>query len=100
MIADYVRHPEAKSLAPDGKPCTAETRGFLQRVHITAGQIRYVDKETSSMWSHGDDLSVLLDDEVGFRIVEYGRNRRVVLPESLKGRSEILDNPRMDQWPS
>lgn len=36
------------------------------------------------MWSQGDDLSVLSDDEVGFRIVEYGRNRKVVLPDSLK----------------
>lgn len=36
------------------------------------------------MWSQGDDLSVVSVDEVGFRIVEYGRNRRVVLPESVK----------------
>jgi hypothetical protein len=70
MIEEYIRHPEAKSLGPDGEPCTEDTRGLLQRAHITAGQIRYVDKETSSMWSQGDDLSVLSDDEVGFRIVE------------------------------
>jgi hypothetical protein len=84
MIQDYVRHPEAKSLGPDGKPCTEDTRGLLQRLHITAGQIRYIDKETSSMWSQSDDLSVISDDEVGFRIVEYGKNRRVMLPESIK----------------
>jgi hypothetical protein len=85
MIEQYIRHPEAKSLGPDGKPCTAETRGLLQRAHITAGQIRYIDKETSSMWTHGDDLSVISDnDEVGFRVVEYGRSRKVVLPDSLK----------------
>ena len=84
MIEGYIRHPEAKSLGPDGKPCTAETRGLLQRAHITAGQIRYIDKETSSMWSHGDDLSVLSDDEFGFRMVEYGKNRKVLLPESIK----------------
>jgi len=37
------------------------------------------------MWAHGDDLSVITDnDEVGFRVVEYGRNRKVVLPDSLK----------------
>jgi hypothetical protein len=85
MIEEYIRHPEAKSLAPDGGPCTAETRGLLQRAHITAGQIRYIDKETSSMWAQGDDLSVISDeDEIGFRMVEYGRDRRVVLPGSLK----------------
>jgi hypothetical protein len=26
MIEQYIRHPEAKSLGPDGKSCTAETR--------------------------------------------------------------------------
>src|SRR5450755_2444803 len=25
----YMQHPEAKSLGPDGEPCTAETRGLL-----------------------------------------------------------------------
>ena len=85
MIEEYIRHPEAKSLGPDGKPCTAETRGLLQRAHITAGRIRYIDKETSSMWAQGDDLSVVTDiDEIGFRVIEYGRNRKVTLPDSVK----------------
>jgi len=91
MIEEYVRHFEAKSLGPDGKPCTAETRGLLQRAHITAGQIRYIDKETSAMWAHNDDLSVITDDdEVGFRVVEYGKSRRVVLPDSLKREIENI----------
>jgi hypothetical protein len=85
MVEEYIRHPEAKSLGPDGLPCTAETRGLLQRARITAGQIRYIDKETSSMWAEGDDLSVISDeDEIGFRVIEYGRSRKVVLPDSLK----------------
>ncbi len=86
MIEEYIRHPETKSLGPDGRPCKAETRGLLQRAHITAGRIRYIDKETSSMWAQSDDLSVVTDnDEAGFRVVEYGKSRRVVLPDSLKG---------------
>ena len=71
MIEEYIRHPEAKSLGPNGKPCTEETRGLLQRAHITAGMLRYIDKETSSMWAQSDDLSVVKEnDEVGFRVVE------------------------------
>jgi hypothetical protein len=32
-----------------------------------------------------DDLSVITgDDEAGFRVVEYGKSRKVVLPDSLK----------------
>ena len=85
MMEEYTRHPEAKSLGSDGKPCTAETRGLLQRAHITAGQVRYIDKETSSMWAHNDDLSVITDnDEVGFRVVEYGKSRKIALLDSLK----------------
>jgi len=85
MMEDYIRHPEAKSLGPDGKPCTADTRGLLQRAHITAGRIRYVDKETTSMWAQGDDLSVVTDhNETGFRVIEYGKSRKIVLPDSLK----------------
>jgi hypothetical protein len=91
MIEEYIRHPEAKSLGPDGTLCTAETRGLLQRARITAGKIRYIDKETSSMWAQGDDLSVATDsDETGFRVVEYGKSRKVVLPDSLK--REIQDS--------
>jgi len=85
MIADYVRHPEAKSLGPDGKSCAAETRGLLQRAHITAGRIRYIDKETTSMWAEGDDLSVVTDnEETGFRVIEYGKGRKVILRNLVK----------------
>jgi hypothetical protein len=85
MIEEYIRHPEVKSLGPDGTTCKAETRGLLQRAHITAGRIRFIDKEISSMWAQSDDLSVITDnDEAGFRIVEYGKSRKVVLPDSLK----------------
>jgi len=85
MMEEYTQHPEAKSLGPDGNRCTAETRGMLQRAHTTTGRIRYIDKETSSMWAQGDDLSVVTDsDETGFRVVEYGRSRKIAFPTSLK----------------
>ena len=57
----------------------------LDAAHITAAHIRYIDKETSSMWAQGDDLSVLPDDEeTGFRVIEYGKRRKVRLPDSVK----------------
>ena len=36
LLESYQNHPEAKSLAPDGKPCEFDTRGLLQRAHIVA----------------------------------------------------------------
>ena len=36
------------------------------------------------MWTQGDDLSVVTDnDETGFRVIEYGR-KKVTLPDSVK----------------
>ena len=39
LVIQYQQHPEAKSLAPDGTPCTADTQGLLQRAHVIAGDI-------------------------------------------------------------
>jgi hypothetical protein len=79
LLIEYQEHPEAKSLAPDGGPCVAETCGLLQRVHITAGEFRYVGKETDRKWEEGDDISVL-----EFKATEFGRAKRVVASEEAK----------------
>ena len=48
------RHPEAKSLAPDGTACAPETTGLLKRARMIAGDIRYVGKETDRKWEEGE----------------------------------------------
>ena len=55
----YPFHPESKSLAPDGSPCTADTRGVLQRIHVSAMRARFIGKETDRKWEHGEDFSLL-----------------------------------------
>ena len=82
LVIEYQEHPEAKSLAPDGTPCKADTSGLLQRAHVIAGELRYVGKETDRKWEEGDDPSVL-----EFKSTEFGRSRRVVASEEVK--SEI-----------
>jgi hypothetical protein len=81
LLIQYQQHPEAKSLAPDGTPCTAETRGLLKRAHVLAGDIRYVGKETDRKWEEGDEISV-----VEFAATEYGRKARVVASAEVKAR--------------
>ena len=73
LLIEYQEHPEAKSLAPDGTPCEADTSGLLQRAHVIAGEFRYVGKETDRKWEEGDDISVL-----EFKTTEYGRAKKVV----------------------
>jgi hypothetical protein len=75
----YQQHPEAKSLAPDGTPCVAETRVLLQRAHVIAGEIRYIGKETDRKWEEGEEISVL-----EFAATEYGRKGKVIASEEVK----------------
>jgi hypothetical protein len=79
LLIQYHRHPEAKSLAPDGSPCTADTSGLLKRAHVIAGEIRYVGKETDRKWEEGGEISGL-----EFAATEYGRKRKVIASDGVK----------------
>jgi hypothetical protein len=79
LLLQYQRHPEAKSLAPDGAVCQAETTGLLKRTHVVAGDIRYVGKETDRKWEEGDEISVL-----EFAATEYGRKGKVLASQEVK----------------
>ena len=63
----YPYREESKSLAPDGSPCIARTRGVLQRAAVVAGQQHFVGKETDRRWEFGDDLSVLRSKSMEYR---------------------------------
>jgi len=79
LLIDYREHPEAKSLAPNGTPCKADTQGLLKRTHVSAGEFRYIGKETDRKREEGDEISL-----VEFKTREYGRSRRVIATEDLK----------------
>lgn len=70
MLLDaYKNHPEAKTVASDGSPCKYDTRGLLQRAHITANWPPvYIGKESDKRWEEGEDLSLL-----EFKAIEYRR---------------------------
>jgi hypothetical protein len=79
LLLEYQDHPEAKSRAPDGTRCKADTKGLLKRAHVTAGEFRYVGKETDRRWGEGDDITAL-----EFKSTEYGRSRKVVASNEVK----------------
>lgn len=79
LLIQYQQHPEAKSLAPDGTPCVAQTSGLLKRAHVIAGDIRYVGKETDRKWEEGDEISVL-----EFAATEYGRKGKVTATDDVR----------------
>jgi hypothetical protein len=77
ILSQYLRHPEAKSLAPNGGRCTGNTRGLLRRTSVVAGRIVSVGKETDRHWEQGEDPSM-----VDFKMKEYGRSKKLVVADS------------------
>lgn len=85
LLYRYLQHPEAKSLAPDGGPCKADTRGLLQRAHIVAGKHRRIGKESDRRWEEGDDFESLQR-----RPIEYEATPAETIANSQSKPSEPL----------
>jgi hypothetical protein len=66
VFAQYIRHPESKSLAPDGTSCKADTHGLLKRYPITASGFHLIGKETERGWEQAEDVSTLLPSLVHY----------------------------------
>lgn len=85
VFAQYVRHPEYKSVAPDGNPCKADSRGLLGRYSITASEFHLIGKESERCWEQAEDISTLLSS-----LKRYGRDAGKVhepLRQRLQNRS-------------
>jgi hypothetical protein len=79
LLRKYLGKPEVKSLAPDGTPCTATTRGLLQRARIKAGKLVPVGKETDRRWELGEDPSMIDSD-----IYIYEKRTKLVIADPLE----------------
>ena len=80
VFSQYVRHPEYKSIAPNGTPCRADTHGLLRRYPVTATEFHLIGKETERGWEQAEDISTLLPS-----LKRYERNAGRV-NESLRER--------------
>jgi hypothetical protein len=49
IVREYEYHPEPKCADANGKMCTKQTNGLLQRRHIEIDQIKYIGKESNSL---------------------------------------------------
>jgi hypothetical protein len=67
IVKRFRWHPEAKSLGPDGLPCTALTSGVLVRGMARAECFRYIGKETDRRWEQGEDLSLIESPTLEYR---------------------------------
>jgi hypothetical protein len=78
----YPKKAEAKSLAPDGSPCTEMTRGLLGRARVVATKITPVGKETDRRWEQGEDPSMI---DPSIHVFEPERKMCVADPAVRKG---------------
>ena len=79
VFAQYVRHPESKSLAPDSVPCRGDSSGLLGRYPVTASGFHLIGKETERGWEQSEDISTLLPSLMRYQ-------NRCVAGEQLKQR--------------
>jgi hypothetical protein len=84
VFSQYVRHPEYKSVAPDGSPCKADSHGLLRRYPVTAAGFHLIGKETERGWEQAEDISTLLPS-----LKRYGRNSGT-LSETLRKRLQKM----------
>jgi hypothetical protein len=71
-----LRHPEAKSLAPDGTACVWNTVGLLKRASIVAGDVVPIGKETDRHWEQGEDPSLL-----DFRVKQFRDAKKKIVAD-------------------
>jgi hypothetical protein len=95
LLYRYMKHPEAKSLAPDGGPCTSDTRGLLQRAHITAGEFHRIGKESDRRWEEGDDLPSMTHEPA-----DYDRDKRVSSEGMAKPKERLIRDIKKIGFPA
>jgi hypothetical protein len=66
IFSQYVKHPEYKSLAPDGGLCEGDTHGLLRRYPVMASEFILIGKETERGWEQSEDISTLLPSLVHY----------------------------------
>jgi hypothetical protein len=74
ILLKYLRHPEVKSLAPNGSSCVGTTRGLLRRASIHAGEVIPIGKESDRSWEQGEDPSML-----DFKLKEYRKAAKMAI---------------------
>lgn len=72
VIAEYLVHPEAKSMGPDNRPCGRATTGLLGRRAVFALSPSHIGKESNRL----EDVQVGLVQDVDDVITEYGISSR------------------------
>lgn len=99
VVNQYLHHPEAKSLGPDGKPCGRKTVGVLARRSVIALYLTHIGKESNRL----EDVEARLVHDLDEVSTEYRNTRRdpfwtLVLPVLRRmPRTQLLKETRLSK---
>ena len=81
---EYRLHPEAKALAPGGKPCHPWTRGLLHPPRVQVTRLARVGKETNPL---ADSADLILENDE--HAIEYRDLRCLACGGEFRGRQRL-----------
>jgi hypothetical protein len=84
VALDYLFHPEAKSLGPDGEPCGPETVGELFPRHVEASRVEPIGKEANRL----EEIGLLSAEEA---VISYGSTVSECLPTLITSTLRDID---------
>jgi len=90
VALDYLFHPEAKSLGPDGEPCGPETVGELSPRHVEASRVEPIGKEANRL----EEIGLLSADEA---VISYGGATSECLPTLITSTLKDIDRTSLVQ---
>jgi hypothetical protein len=72
VLADYRHHPESKSAALDGTPCSRSTVGLLNRRHVSCAELIYFARSRiSSRTSRRESCTMFVKSSTNIRLTSY-----------------------------
>jgi hypothetical protein len=84
VFQQYHGHREAKSFAPDGSTCKADTAGLLKEYPVNVTSFHLIGKETERGWEQNDDISTLMPS-----LMRYGSDTGIADEQLRKRLLEI-----------
>ena len=98
ILCGYLKHPEIKSLGPDGQKCKEHTRGLLRRITIRGGLQQSIGKEVSRYEQGKSDFIENIDD----MCIHYGcgraaANQTLIAEISARGLRQTTKDTGLDR---
>jgi hypothetical protein len=98
VLCGYLKHPETKSLGPDGLKCKEHTRGLLRRITIHGGLQQSIGKEVSHYEQGKSDFIENIDDLcIHYDCGRVAANEALIAETSARGLRKTTRDTGLDR---